>query len=100
VARLRVSWPRGTNLAATDFNLYVLPSRDYNPSPQYELPVRACQLSWRYDSQALAVMQPAGPCTSTSLGAVITVHLADAARPTTIATNATHPAWQPPAIIT
>ena len=45
------------------FNLFIVKPSDFNPTQQDELPVTACQISWRSDSQELAVMQPNGPCT-------------------------------------
>ena len=60
-----------------------------------QLPVRACQVSWRSDSQELAVMQPDGLCSPTATGTIVGIDLSDPRRPTILATHGAHPAWQP-----
>jgi hypothetical protein len=59
------------------------------------LPVRACQLAWRSDGQELAVMQPDGLCSPTATGTVVGIDLSNPRTPTTLATQAAHPQWQP-----
>jgi hypothetical protein len=84
-----------SNLGSSDFHLYVVPAGTFSPSPAQELPVRACQVSWRSDGQELAVMQPDGLCSPTATGTVVGIDLANPRNPTTLATQAAHPQWQP-----
>ena len=84
-----------SNLGSSDFHLYVVPAGTFTPSPRQELPVRACQVSWRSDGQELAVMQPDGLCSPTATGTVVGIDLSNPRTPTTLATQAAHPQWQP-----
>jgi beta-lactam-binding protein with PASTA domain len=84
-----------SNLGSTDFHLYIMPVGNFNPTPAQELPVRACQVAWRSDGQYLAVMQPDGVCMPTATGTIVGVDLSNPRTPTTLATQAAHPAWQP-----
>ena len=65
------------------------------PVPDDELPVRACEVAWRSDGQELAVMQPDGLCSPTATGTVVGIDLSNPRTPTTLATQAAHPQWQP-----
>jgi beta-lactam-binding protein with PASTA domain len=84
-----------SNEAGDDYHLYIVKAGNFNLTPAQELPVRACQISWRSDSQELAVMQPNGPCEPLATGAIIGVDLSNPRTSTTLATNGAHPAWQP-----
>lgn len=84
-----------SNVGGDGLHLYIVPVGDYQPKSTQELPVSACQISWRSDSQELAVMQPNGLCTSTATGAIVGVSLANPRTPTTLVSNGAHPAWQP-----
>jgi len=84
-----------SNIGSTDFHLYVVPAGTFSPSPAQQLPVRACQVSWRSDGQELAVMQPDGLCGPTATGTIVGVDLSSPRMPTTLATRAAHPEWQP-----
>jgi beta-lactam-binding protein with PASTA domain len=84
-----------SNIGSTDFHLYVAPVGNYSPTSSEQLPVRACQVSWRSDGQELAVMQPDGLCSPTATGTLVGIDLSDPRRPTTLATHAAHPSWQP-----
>jgi beta-lactam-binding protein with PASTA domain len=84
-----------SNIGSSDFHLYIVPAGTFSPLPAQELPVRACQVSWRSDGQELAVMQPDGLCGPTATGTVVGVDLSNPRTPTTLATQAAHPQWQP-----
>jgi beta-lactam-binding protein with PASTA domain len=84
-----------SNIGGSDFHLYIVPAGTFSPSPAQQLPVRACQVSWRSDGQELAVMQPDGLCGPTATGTVVGVDLSNPRTPTTLATQAAHPQWQP-----
>jgi beta-lactam-binding protein with PASTA domain len=84
-----------SNLGSSDFHLYVVPTGMFSPTPAQMLPVRACQVAWRGDGQELAVMQPDGLCGPTATGTVVGIDLANPRTPTTLATQAAHPQWQP-----
>ena len=84
-----------SNIGSSDFHLYVVPAGTFSPTPAQQLPVRACQASWRSDGQELAVMQPDGLCGPTATGTVVGVDLSNPRTPTTLATHAAHPQWQP-----
>ena len=92
--------PDGKKLAlvagsnSNGFNLYVVKAGDFNPTPQDELPVTACQISWRSDSQELAVMQPNGPCLPNATGKIVGVDLSNPRNLTTLVPLGAHPAWQ------
>jgi beta-lactam-binding protein with PASTA domain len=77
------------------FNLFIVKPNDFNPTTQDELPVTACQISWRSDSQELAVMQPNGQCTPQATGKIVGVDLSNPKNLTTLAALGAHPAWQP-----
>jgi beta-lactam-binding protein with PASTA domain len=84
-----------SNLGSSDFHLYVVPAGMFSPTPAQMLPVRACQVAWRSDGQELAVMQPDGLCGPTATGTVVGIDLSNPRTPTTLATQAAHPQWQP-----
>lgn len=84
-----------SNLGSSDFHLYIVPAGTFSPTPAQMLPVRACQVAWRSDGQELAVMQPDGLCSPTATGTVVGIDLANPRTPTTLATQAAHPQWQP-----
>ena len=84
-----------SNIGSDDFHLYVVRAGTFSPSPAQQLPVRACQVSWRSDGQELAVMQPDGLCSPTATGTIVGVDLSSPRTPTTLATRAAHPEWQP-----
>ncbi len=77
------------------FNLFIVKPNDFSPTQQDELPVTACQISWRSDSQELAVMQPNGLCTPAAAGKLLGVDLSNPENLTTLAPLGAHPAWQP-----
>ena len=56
-----------SNIGSWDFHLY-WSRRDYSLPPPANVPVRACQVSWRSDGQELAVMQPRRLCSPTATG--------------------------------
>jgi beta-lactam-binding protein with PASTA domain len=84
-----------SNIGSNDFHLYIVPAGTFSPTPAQQLPVRACQVSWRSDGQELAVMQPDGLCGPTATGTIVGLDLSSPRTPTTLATRAAHPAWQP-----
>jgi beta-lactam-binding protein with PASTA domain len=84
-----------SNIGGDDFHLYIAPAGNFNLTPAEELPVRACQVSWRSDGQELAVMQPNGLCGPDATGAVVGVNLSDPGNVTTLVNIGAHPAWQP-----
>jgi beta-lactam-binding protein with PASTA domain len=84
-----------SNLGSSDFHLYVVPAGSFSPTPAQMLPVRACQVAWRGDGQELAVMQPDGLCGPAATGTVVGIDLSNPRAPTTLATQAAHPQWQP-----
>jgi len=80
---------------AGGFNLYIVKPNDFTPTPQDAVPgVSACQISWRSDSQELAVMQPNGPCGPTAIGKVLGVDLANPTDLHVLTALGAHPAWQ------
>jgi Tol biopolymer transport system component len=83
----------GSNTAG--FNLFIVKAGDFNPTPQDELPVTACQISWRSDSKELAVMQPNGLCGPQATGKIVAVDLSNPRQPVVVAPIGAHPAWQP-----
>jgi beta-lactam-binding protein with PASTA domain len=78
------------------FDLYIVKaSAGFSPTPQDALPgVSACQISWRSDSQELAVMQPNGECSPTATGKIVGVDLSNPADLHVLAPLGAHPAWQ------
>jgi hypothetical protein len=78
------------------FNLYIVKaSAGFSPTPQDALPgVSACQISWRSDSQELAVMQPNGECNPTATGKIVGVDLSNPSDLHVLAPLGAHPAWQ------
>jgi hypothetical protein len=84
-----------SNIGSGNFFLFIVPAGNFNPTASQQLPVPACQVAWRPDSQAVAVMQPSGGCSATALGTIAAVNLTDPRRPTNLATLGAHPAWQP-----
>jgi beta-lactam-binding protein with PASTA domain len=93
--------PDGKKLAlvagtdANGYDLYIVKPNDFSPTPAQDLHVTACQISWRSDSQELAVMQPNGLCKPTATGKVVGIDLSDPRNSTTLAPLGAHPAWQP-----
>jgi beta-lactam-binding protein with PASTA domain len=77
------------------FNLFIVKPNDFNPTQQDELPVTACQISWRSDGKELAVMQPNGLCTPAAAGKIMGVELSNPENLATLAPLGAHPAWQP-----
>ena len=84
-----------SNIGSSDFHLYIVRAGLFTPTAAQQLPVRACQVSWRPDGQELAVMQPDGLCGPTATGTVVGIDLSNPRTPTTLATRAAHPQWQP-----
>jgi beta-lactam-binding protein with PASTA domain len=85
-----------SNIGSNDYHLYVVPGGQFSPTPSQQIPgVRACQVSWRSDSQELAVMNPNGPCTPIATGQILGIDLSNPRLQTTLASNGAHPAWQP-----
>jgi Tol biopolymer transport system component len=89
-----------SNAGGNGFEVYVVPVGDYNPTLKQDLGVAACQVSWRPDGQALAVMQAANGCSSnppgaTVLGAIVTFNLGNPSVWTRLAGPAADPVWQP-----
>ncbi len=83
-----------SNVGQQDFFLYVVPRGDFTPTQAQELPVRACQVAWRPDGKQLAVMQPAGLCSPTAIGAIVAIDPKDARSSQTLVTIGAHPAYQ------
>ncbi|HXD65302.1 MAG TPA: PASTA domain-containing protein [Solirubrobacteraceae bacterium] len=82
----------GSNKAG--FNLFIVKPNNFNPTQQNELPVTACQISWRSDSQELAVMQANGQCGPQATGKIVGVDLSNPRNLTTLVPLGAHPAWQ------
>ena len=80
---------------ANGFNLYIVKPNDFSPTQQNELPVTACQISWRSDSKELAVMQPNGQCAPAATGKIVGVDLSNPNNLSTLVPLGAHPAWQP-----
>ena len=80
---------------ANGFNLYIVKPNDFSPTQQDELPVTACQISWRSDSKELAVMQPNGQCAPAATGKIVGVDLSNPNNLSTLVPLGAHPAWQP-----
>jgi len=83
------------------FYLYLAPPTGFNLANARKITaVLACQVSWRSDSQALAVMQSGSGCFPDASGAdprgdIKTFDLSSPDAEETIASNSEHPAWQP-----
>jgi beta-lactam-binding protein with PASTA domain len=90
------------DFAASGFNVYLTKPSDFKLQQARRLHISACQLSWRSDSQALAVLHTDTQCSQTSTGQIVgtveTFSLADPAATTQIFTPASHPAWEPLAL--
>ena len=85
-----------SNLGAINFHVVLAPRTDFTLSPPAKITsIGACQVNWRSDGQALAVMSVQGPCASEALGDISVVSLSHLDNMHTIATNAENPAWQP-----
>ena len=97
--------PDGKHLALiSDFNqpsfhLFTAPANQFDISKAKMYAVAACQVSWRSDSQAVAVMQSASGCAPTGgvypTGTIVTISLADANQQTIVGANGENPSWQP-----
>jgi beta-lactam-binding protein with PASTA domain len=80
---------------AGGFNLYIVKPNDFSPTPQDAVPgVSACQISWRSDSQELAVMQPNGLCGPRAVGKIVGVDLSNPGDLHVLGALGAHPAWQ------
>ena len=85
-----------SNIGTFAFHVVLAPRTDFTLSPPAKVTsIGACQVNWRSDGQALAVMNPQGPCAPNALGDVSVVSLTQLDNPHTVATNAENPAWQP-----
>ena len=80
---------------ANGFNLVIVKPGDFSPTQHDVLPVTACQISWRSDSKALAVMQPNGPCGPAATGKIVGVDPSNPKTLSTLVPLGAHPAWQP-----
>jgi beta-lactam-binding protein with PASTA domain len=83
-----------SNLGTLDFHVFIASRTDFTMTRAEALPVRACQVSWRPDSKALAVMQADSACKEQT-GDIATLSLKNPGTTTTVATQAENPAWQP-----
>jgi beta-lactam-binding protein with PASTA domain len=90
--RKKLALVAGSN--ANGFNLFLVKPSNFNPTPKDELPVSACQISWRSDSQELAVMQANGLCGPKAVGKIVGITLANPRNATELAVLGAHPAWQ------
>lgn len=80
---------------ANGYDLYIVKAGNViNPQPQNGLQVTACQISWRSDSKALAVMQPDGQCGPKAIGKIVRVDVSDPGTQTTLTPLGAHPAYQ------
>jgi beta-lactam-binding protein with PASTA domain len=82
------------------FHLFVEPANVFDITKATVYAVEACQVSWRSDGQAVAVMQSTSGCAPAATGAyptgnLVTLTLADSNHPTIVASNAENPSWQP-----
>lgn len=82
------------------FHLFIAPANVFDVSKATMYSVEACQVSWRSDSQAVAVMQSTNGCTPDASGAyplgnIVMVALADPTQTTIVGSNAENPSWQP-----
>ena len=85
-----------SNIGTFAFHVVLAPRTDFTLSPPAKVTsIGACQVNWRSDGQALAVMNPQGPCAPSALGDISVVSLKQLDNPHTVATNAENPAWQP-----
>jgi beta-lactam-binding protein with PASTA domain len=79
-----------------DFEVYITPFGNYKPAAATGPLVSGCQISWRADSQELAVMQPDGLCGASATGQIVGVQLSNPRNQTVLApAPAAHPDWQP-----
>jgi beta-lactam-binding protein with PASTA domain len=82
------------NFGGGGFHLYLAPADEFTLARAKALPVAACQVSWRSDGEELAVMQADSPCQDPT-GNIVTISPSNPSVETVIATDASHPAWQP-----
>ena len=81
---------------ANGYDLYIVKAGNViDPQPHDGLQVTACQISWRSDSKALAVMQPDGQCGPNAIGKIDEVNPSDPSKLTLLAPLGAHPAYQP-----
>jgi hypothetical protein len=84
-----------SNIGTSGFYVFLAPAADFKLAPPAKaLPVTACQVAWRPDSQELAVMQADAACAA-PLGNIVGVNPSSPTTSTAIATQAANPAWQP-----
>ena len=80
---------------ANGYDLYIIKAGSViDPQRNDDLHVTACQISWRSDSKALAVMQPDGLCDPKAIGKIVEVNLSDPSNLTLLAPLGAHPAYQ------
>ena len=71
-----------SNIGTFAFHVVLAPRTDFTLSPPAKVTsIGACQVNWRSDGQALAVMNPQGPCAPNALGDVSVVSLKAARQP-------------------
>ena len=90
-----------SNVGGRGFHVYLAPASDLgriNPIADRRTNVLsslACQVSWRPDGLALATTRGTSNCDTNVPGEIDVFDLQDPDHPTTIASNAEHPMWQP-----
>jgi beta-lactam-binding protein with PASTA domain len=80
----------------SSFHLFIAPANTFDVTKATMYQVSACQVSWRSDSQALAVVQSTNGCSDQyPTGNIVTLTLANPDQQTNIASGAENPSWQP-----
>jgi beta-lactam-binding protein with PASTA domain len=84
-----------SNIGTAGFYAFVAPATDFKLAPPAKaLGVRACQVAWRPDGKALALVQADSACSAT-LGNIVEVNPSSPTTFSSIATQAENPSWQP-----
>ena len=94
--------PDGKRLAAaanlgSGFRLYLTRAGDFPLSQAKETRLRACKLTWRPDSKALAVVEADAACDE-DVGTLVTVRLRDPNRTQLIDSQGDNPSFEPLAV--
>jgi beta-lactam-binding protein with PASTA domain len=85
-----------SNIGGAGFHLLIAPPGHFKLAGAKAFAIAACQVAWRSDSKQLAVVQAPDLNCASMLGDIVAVDpSAPNSPPTSIATRAEYPAWQP-----
>ena len=91
------------SLGQLEFHVFLTTPGTFDPGRATELAIEGCEVTWRSDGQALAVMTSSGGCGAMGNGTypsgfISTLTISDPDHVTVVASAAANPAWQPLAI--